>query len=262
MRKLIFIFMALLLLPLENCVLATEKITVDVYSFSKAYSLLKVPNITLTRDEFESKNEFEKRNKEFIENNKKIIAPFYIEIPINFSNIPKNKNYNIDTKIFSFYIPMYFSSPYFNLSESMRGKNSILISETENNIGSYNGENAYGVKRTVEKIQKEESFLFISNERNIKNIYKESGDYFIKIDIKNIDLDRAKFLKDNYQIIFKAKPEKYKDYGYIHEEVDYKEPTLSSPHHVKSVKRTINISIKEIIIFSGSGELIATQKIQ
>lgn len=250
-------------MPWENCVLATEKTAIDVYSFSKAYSLLKVPNITLERDEFESKNDFEKRNKEFIDSNKERTAPFYIEIPIDFINIPKNKNYDIDTKTFSFYIPMYFSSPYFDLAESRRGKNSILISKIERNIGSYDGENAFGVRKTVEKIEKEESFIFILNERNIKKyIAKDSMDYFIKVNIKNIDLDRAKFLKDNYQVIFKVKPEKYKNYGYIHEEIDYKEPTLLSPEQIKSVTRTINISIKEIMIFSGSGELIATQKIQ
>ena len=49
MRKLIF--MALLLMPWENCVLATEKTSIDIYSYSKAYSLLKVPNVTLERDE-------------------------------------------------------------------------------------------------------------------------------------------------------------------------------------------------------------------
>lgn len=91
MRKLIFILMTFLLVPWENCVLATEKTSIDIYSFSKAYSLLKVPNVTLERDEFESKKEFEKRNKEFIEKSKEKIAPFYIEIPIKFWCIPKNK---------------------------------------------------------------------------------------------------------------------------------------------------------------------------
>lgn len=263
MRKLIFILMTFLLVPWENCVLATEKTSIDIYSFSKAYSLLKVPNVTLERDEFESKKEFEKRNKEFIEKSKEKIAPFYIEIPIKFWCIPKNKNYNIDTKTFSFYIPMYFSSPYFDLSESRIGKNAILLSEIERNTGSYDGENAFGVKKTVNRIEKEEVYLFISNEKNIKKyIVKDGVDYFIKVNIKNIDLDRAKFLKDNYQIVLKVKPEKYKKYGYIYEKIDYKQPTLSSPEQVKSIERTINVSIMEIMIFSGSGELIASQKIQ
>ena len=95
-----------------------------------------------------------------------------------------------------------------------------------------------------------------------KYIVKDVIDYFIKVNIKNIDLDRAKFLKENYQIVLKVKPEKYKDYGYIHEKIDYEQPTLSSPEQVKSIERTINVSIMEIMIFSGSGELIATQKIQ
>ena len=70
--------MAFLLMPWENCVLATEKAAIDIYSFSKAYTLLKVPNITLKRDEFESKKDFEKRNKEFIENNKEKTVPFFL----------------------------------------------------------------------------------------------------------------------------------------------------------------------------------------
>lgn len=263
MRKLIFIFMALLFVPWENCVLATEKTAIDIYLFSKAYSLLKVPNVTLKRDEFESKKDFEKRNKEFIENNKEKTAPFYIEIPINFWCIPEDKNYNMDTKTFSFYIPMYFSSPYSDLSESRKNKSSIQISKTEINIGSYDGENAFGVRKTVDRIEKEEAYIFILNEKNInKYIVKDVVDYFIKVNIKNIDLDRAKFLKDNYQIVLKVKPEKYKKYGYIHEKIEYKQPTLSSPEQVKSIERTINVSIMEIMIFSSSGELIATQKIQ
>ncbi len=262
MRKLIFIFMALLLMPWENCVLATEKTAIDIYSFSKAYSLLKVPNVTLERGEFESKQEFEKRKKEFIENNKEKTAPFYIEIPIDFRAIPENKNYNIDTKTFSFYIPMYFSSPYFDLPESRRGKNAILLSEIERNAGSYDGESAFGVKKTVNRIEKEKAYIFILSEKNINKYIVKNIYHFIKINIKNIDLDRAKFLKDNYQIVLKVKPEKYKDYGYIYEKIDYKQPTLSSPEQVKSIERIINVSIMEIMIFSGSGELIATQKIQ
>lgn len=200
--------------------------------FTKVFSSL-VENFK-SKDEFETTEAFEQRTASAIE---KIlfgnIKPFSI---LSFRYDSIESQYNADTQILSVFIKV---RPLYSVENIIKGEatniRAIQVkSSVIKELGTYEGQNAYGAKITIAKSEDYQFTLAINNVRDFRSYLSAKTDRFAPPDTNleinlNLPPAEAKAAKVNLSCLFIFSPKK----PFVGVDFQQLSPKFDFPHDVK-----------------------------
>ena len=224
--------------------------------FETIYSSLLLSRKFFEKDEFETTAKFIERinNPENIDLGNNLTAAN----TLFFVYKPSPKDYSFANRLFSEYdadnedlkvtIGMAFVSAYIDVATTnvrrLDFSATTVKSPTMKSEGVYNGENAFGVKRTIEKFRGNTFSLAIANIKNFREADSLNQLFPLRVSLK-LPAIQAKSVKNNLAVAFTTKLI-FPYYGIGSTEV---KPTINEPVDITSYNQFLVGNVSEIWLF-------------